>query len=552
MKAYLKKSGYLIVLSFITLSVYAQSYDKGIKLLEQQQFGSAKNWFKQQLQKQASDARLWYFFGELYFTQNITDSANYCYSRGLSVNATDPINSVGIAKILFINSKPIDAKNSLLQIIKSNKNSKDLQFYLALAEAYKTGKEYTLALEQLNKAKDISKNAAEVFIKRGDIALAQLNLSPQKAGEAANEYERAAFYNKNYPLAYYKLGQLYVLARNYGEALIAFENVLKTDTNFIPVYKDLGELYFTTGKFEKAANAYSKYIKISEYNFNDIARYAQMLFFSKNYSESYKIIDKILTKDPNNFVMLRLQAYNSYETNDTAKALKSMNSMLKLVNEKNKLLINDYEYFAKILSATNRDSLAIIYYQLIIKEDSSQNLLYENIAEAYYKMKRYPQAIAYYKKYLKTLANPKSNDYHQLGRTCYIYITNEVSPLDTVTKKFYATTGDSIYSKVIELLPEHFMGYLYKARINAVLDPEINKGLAKPFYEQLTKITETNPEKYKKELIEAYSYLGYYYYVKNDIPTSKTFWEKILVLDPDDNKAKEALKGLSKQKSKSK
>ena len=41
-----------------------------------------------------------------------------------------------------------------------------------------------------------------------------------------------------------------------------------------------------------------------------------------------------------------------------------------------------------------------------------------------------------------------------------------------------------------------------------------------------------------------YSYLGYYYLLKSDYPTSKEFWNKILAIDPTNATAKKALEGI--------
>jgi len=51
----------------------------------------------------------------------------------------------------------------------------------------------------------------------------------------------------------------------------------------------------------------------------------------------------------------------------------------------------------------------------------------------------------------------------------------------------------------------------------------------------------------KKDLIEAYSYLGYYYFLKADRKQAKTFFDKVLALDPNDEKANTAIAELKKQ-----
>src|SRR4028118_1451659 len=71
--------------------------------------------------------------------------------------------------------------------------------------------------------------------------------------------------------------------------------------------------------------------------------------------------------------------------------------------------------------------------------------------------------------------------------------------------------ADSSFSKVTQLVPTYIPGFLYKARVEANLDPESTKGLAKPTYEKVIQLSEADPSKNGKNLVEAYGYLGYYY-----------------------------------------
>jgi len=94
-----------------------------------------------------------------------------------------------------------------------------------------------------------------------------------------------------------------------------------------------------------------------------------------------------------------------------------------------------------------------------------------------------------------------------------------------------------------EKAPDSYLGYFWRARINSVKDPETTMGLAKPYYEKTCSILEGS-EGNQKQLVEAYSYLAYYYYLKEDMETSKTYWNKILVIDPENQTAIKALRSI--------
>ena len=75
-------------------------------------------------------------------------------------------------------------------------------------------------------------------------------------------------------------------------------------------------------------------------------------------------------------------------------------------------------------------------------------------------------------------------------------------------------------------------------------DPESEQGLAQPFYEKFINLSSTDTSKFKKELIEAYSYLGYYFFIKNDKASSLENWLKVYALDPENAQAKRAIDEL--------
>ena len=93
-------------------------------------------------------------------------------------------------------------------------------------------------------------------------------------------------------------------------------------------------------------------------------------------------------------------------------------------------------------------------------------------------------------------------------------------------------------------MPDNYLGYFWRARANSLLDPETTVGLAKPYYESALAILEDKPDAGKSLLVECNSYLGYYYFVKNEFTESKVYWNKILEIDPSNDTARKALEGI--------
>ena len=105
--------------------------------------------------------------------------------------------------------------------------------------------------------------------------------------------------------------------------------------------------------------------------------------------------------------------------------------------------------------------------------------------------------------------------------------------------------ADEIYGKVASESPGNKLyATMMRARVNSQLDPETTQGLAKPYYEEYVQLAQAEHADNPKLLIEPYLYLGYYYIVKEDNATAKTYYEKIIAIDPQNPTATQALSVL--------
>ncbi|MBO5823639.1 MAG: hypothetical protein J6Q93_01615, partial [Prevotella sp.] len=92
---------------------------------------------------------------------------------------------------------------------------------------------------------------------------------------------------------------------------------------------------------------------------------------------------------------------------------------------------------------------------------------------------------------------------------------------------------------------------LYRARVNTMIDPESDQGLAKPFYEQLMQTIEAKAEKDKADqarVIECYRYMAAFSWLKEDNEEAAlNYYNKILALSPNDPQATQAAEVLTKR-----
>jgi tetratricopeptide (TPR) repeat protein len=227
-------------------------------------------------------------------------------------------------------------------------------------------------------------------------------------------------------------------------------------------------------------------------------------------------------------------AYSYFSIDDSQNGIAAFDKYFQMTDPK-EITSTDYDYLGKLQVKAGNDSLAIENFKKAISLDSTRADLHGDIASLYFKNKKWDDAAKEYELKEKASGKPlKVIEYYNLGQAYY--------------KMSNFKMADTTYAKMIQLSPDQPIGYYYRALSNAQLDPESEQGLAKPHYERFIEVvTKMGPEqqaKFKNHLIEAYSYLGYFYYLKKDNATSRQYWTKVLELDPTDAKAKEALKAL--------
>jgi tetratricopeptide (TPR) repeat protein len=88
------------------------------------------------------------------------------------------------------------------------------------------------------------------------------------------------------------------------------------------------------------------------------------------------------------------------------------------------------------------------------------------------------------------------------------------------------------FNKLIEADPANVDAQLYLARIASNMDNDNEQGLAFPKFEKLISVIGTDTVKYKNALVEAYTYMGYYYLSAKDYNESREWYMKLQNLDP--------------------
>lgn len=479
-----------------------------------------------------ADAVLLYYLGTTQLKTGDRQNAEISFQKGLDLNPKEALNIAGKGQARMAENNAVEAKTLFDQALSMTK-SKNASVLKAVATGYLMNDKFTNeALALLTKAKSISGNDPQVLILLGDTYL-KLN----DGGKAVSNYENAATAEPKNALGHYKSGLVYLRSKNYEVAEQNFNKAIQVDPNYTLAYKELGELYYQMGntKAVDAVKAYENYLRLTEKPQNGQLRYAFFLFMAKDYKKANGIFKELSLRPDVTPTVWKYSFYSLVESGELELSEEAFNQYI-TKTPVSEIEAKDYVYHGQMLIKQGKDSLAIISFNNSLALEKNANVA-QLAGESLFKLKRYDEAIVAYQLVDSIRTTLTSPELFSLGKS--YYFTAQYGKADTT------------FQKLIALQPNMAIVYLWQARSVANLDPEVNgkiKGLAKPIFEKVVEKGIAEPAKNKKDLIEAYSYLGYYHVLKNELAPAKSFFEKILQLDPSNVPATEFLKEIKKPK----
>ena len=514
----------IIFISSLLLAFSASAQDEQAqKYVEKEQYVKAITIYKNLLKSNVKKASEYcYYLGDIYWRKEKLDSAKYYFMEGIKVDETNALNYVGIG-IISMAKNTTEGQRSFDKalLMTSKKNATVLN---AIGEYYVlegSTADLPKGIAYFIKATQVDAKNAMAWMLLGDAYGRQAEGSKQ-----VEAYNKAGNLFHSIPLLKMKYGKLYTSARNFDLSVKYYNEGLAIDSTYGPIYRELGDLYNRFKKYDSAIINYKKYLKYIDSN-NDVEfKYAYFLLKNNDYADAVNVLNTLEKRKYTNVYIYNRRAVCYYELENYPSAQKDIETYFTKVDV-TKTTSVDYEYYGKILLEQGQDSLAILKLEEAVRKDNGRLDLYGVIGSYYYGQSNYAKAILYMQMQIK----PETKDpkiFYELGQAYYY-------------NKEYAA-ADSNFVKVIEMKPTLYIGYLWRGRSNAALDPETKQGLAKPYYEKTIEICMPFGTKYKDELIDANEYLGYYYTINRDKVKADAAWKNILALDPSNVKAINGLK----------
>ncbi len=531
-----------LLLMGASLVANAQGYKDGIEYYKVDKLDNAKELLERNLNAASTDkAEAYYYLGQIALHQGNVAAAAANFEKGIAANAMNPYNYVGQAALALKNGG--DVKGLLEKARKLTK--KDAKLEMEIARAYYDANPTTYA-------KDIEKcikNARKWNADDPDSYIFEADTKADKKdwGNAAGIYELAFDKDPNNIEAYVKYANTYFNV-NPEMAIGRLEELQAKVPNSALVQRELAEMYYADNLGTKAAEQYGKYIKNPNHFAQDEVRYVQLLFFGEKYEDSYQLASDLVRKlnptDSKVFYMKRMQLYNLVQLQKWNEAVEAGRSFFaNAVPQGSNYEVRDYTDYGMALQTAGHPEEAIVAYEKAIELNPNNADLIRFMGDSYADTENFVKAAEYYQR-LVDGGNNKSNDLFTLSNY-YLGIAN-TETLDAATRADALNKSQKYIDEVDKLVPGNVQIVNQKAKIAKVREGDNNTGAALNAYNELLQILDAKEDKadYARYYKYAYNYLATYYFGKGDKATAKTYYQKWLEYDPENESLRNYVNSL--------
>ena len=520
-----------LILMGASLVANAQGYKDGIEYYKVDKLDNAKELLERNLNAPSTNkAEALYYLGQIALHQGKPAEAAANFEKGIAADAMNPYNYVGQAAIALKNGGEVKA---LLE--KARKLSKkDSKLEMEIARAFYDA-------DPVAYAKDIDKcikNARKWNPDDPDSYIFEADTKADKKdwGNAAGIYELAFDKDPNNIEAYVKYADTYFNVVP-EMAIERLEELQARVPNSALVQRELAEKYYADNLGAKAAEQYGKYIKNPNHFAQDEVRYVQLLFFGEKYNESLNLAKSLIGKldpaDSKVFYMKRMQLYNLVQLEKWPEAVEAGKSFFANALPKgSNYEVRDYTDYGQALQEANLPEEAVAAYEKALELNPNNVDLIRYMGDSYAATDNFVKAAEYYQRLVDS-GNHKSNDLFTLSNY-YLGIAS-TEGLDGMIQADALAKSQKYIDEVDKLVPGNVQIVNQKAKIAKFREGDTNTGAALEAYKELLGILDAKENKadYARYYKYAYNYLATYYFTKGDKSAAKTYYQKWLEYDPE-------------------
>ena len=560
MKTKLKQLFSAVVVVLLTVSLSsAQSIEQGLAELNAERVKEAGEIFSKVVESSPS-AENYFYQGYYFLRAGELDKAEEAFNKGLQLDGKNVLNNIGLGGVALGKGDAAKAKELIDGAVKKKK--KDAVVLFRAGEMYTLFEKYNdpaEAIRLLDEAIARDRNLADAYIAKGN-ALSIKN----EGGAAVTAYEYALSAKPDYPLANYKIGEIFLRGKNYNEAANYYRKAVETDPNFAPAFRDLAELYFFARQYKRADEYYQSYMKVSKKTDPEtVLRASQLAFTADDYARSLQLLESIKDKLDGNTIIDRMFGWGYFKTNDMDKAIESLERFV--ASSPEKVIADDYKYLGRAYNKMATDGKeysekgmeALKKAAELDTNATDAANTFKETAALYAKGKEWNNAVEAYEKGINLDSTSASTqDYYGLGiaylqngLTITVPDSNTVDSVELAdTRKNFFLKSDSTFAILAQKLPDWPYSYYWRASslyyINAI--ENMKNGTSLPYYEKFMTLAEEDASVQPSFKTRALNYMAAYYQTTgNDPVKAKELWERLLKIDPNNPQAKQALSDLA-------
>ena len=414
------------------------------------------------------------------------------------------------------------------------KNKKNPEAILKIAQAFYAQKDTANARKFANLANEAGKpkyQFAPAYLLLGDIEASY----GTDGGKAASYYNQAITFNPKNPEGYKKWAMVYRKISPTQAAKKLEEMKAQCPDEDIDAFK--GHIFMLANDEKQAYENYAKadINKLDKLGLNEFVRCS---YFTGHFADAVRAAEAGIKLEPRNPTFNRIAMFANYELKnyDAAK-----DYIHKYFYETDSAKVSEYDHFytALIYQALEDKPNMYAHYDKALELVNDQSMkkrwdILKTVSDSYLNDKDFEKSLKYYQDMLACKPEVKFDDEEGLAKIYSKYaeeVPEKASDLINKAVEIFVNAG------VKFPIQEVYSNYMAAATIFK-LDKNMEKGLAKPYYQKVIDLVTSKSDRSKAEntmLITSYNYMMYSALQgkKADVPTAKSYADKILEIDPE-------------------
>ncbi|WP_353182648.1 tetratricopeptide repeat protein [Parapedobacter lycopersici] len=548
-----------VSLAFMATTVQAQSLDEAKKAIDAEQYAKARGMLETLVQSKPNAGENYFYLGLVYIHNAHLDSALAVFNKGLEADPKTSLNAVGQGIVSLYKGDANAANTKFVEVSQSLKRRDYLELY-HIGRAYVDAPtpDYQKAVEYLEQAKAKDKDSDPMI----PLAMGDAYFGLKNNSMAYKSYRDATMLDNTLTRAKVQMAVIVRGSHAWQEAIDGLQKIASETPDYAPTYRELAETYHAwaqtattvedyNARNKQAVEFYKQYMDKTDYSVDSRIRYADFLVFAGDYTELQVQARELAELEDVNPKVLRYLGYSAYENGEFQESKSALDRLFSRM-EADRIIPRDYLHLGMAdlkLAATDQALFdeGISHLKKAVAADSSIADDLHDVGMELFSNKQYANAA---KVFEIAASTPTSRNYiydnFYLGFAGYYAVAT--TPLDQrgEAHQQLLQEADSALGVVIEKAPTTQDAYLFRARVNNLLDDNENpQGLAVPYFEKYIEVVkekgDAEVQKAKNNFIEIYNNLAAINAKNGEYQKARDYLTETLKLDPENAYAKQTM-----------